>query len=173
MAKAHRPADLLAGMGLDLGAIAPLVDDSAWKRLQSSDKAIGEMRASLGLAESADAAAVGARVKELQTVVATSAVSALQSSVEAVVARGEMAVPTAVRPLVVKSAMTDLAPGADEAAIKAAITKAKGMPEIKPILDAGLSSTIIRPQSNGAAGEMRSNSDGEYEVGLPVRRRSI
>lgn len=172
MAKAHRPADLLAGMGLDLQTLAPLVDDSAWKRLQSSEQAIGEMRASLGLAETADAPAVTAKVKELQTAMATSAVSALQSSVEAVVARGEMAVPAPVRPLVVRSAMADLVPGADEAAIKAAIARAKGTPEIKPILEAGLSSVIIRPQSNGAAGEMR-DSHGEFEVGLPVRRRSI
>lgn len=172
MAKAHRPSDLLAGMGLDLATLAPLVDEQAWKRLQSSDKAIGEMRASLGLPETADAPAVEAKVKELQTSMATSAVQALRTNVEAVVARGEMAVPTMVRPLVVTSAMTDLQPGADEAAIKAAITKAKGTPEIKPIIDAGMSSVVIRPTTNGSAGEMRNGTSTE-DVGLPVRRKSI
>lgn len=172
MAKAHRPADLLAGMGLDLATLAPLVDEPAWKRLQSSDKAIGEMRASLGLSDTADAAAVEARVKELQASLATSAQQALSASVEAMVARGEMAVPSIARPLVTQRAVGELQVGADEAAIKAAITKVKGLPEIKPILDAGLASVVIRPTSNGSAGEMRHGA-GTEDVGLPMRRKSI
>lgn len=172
MAKAHRPADLLAGMGLDLATLAPLVDEPAWKRLQSSDKAIGEMRASLGLPADADAAAVEAKVKELQINLATSAQQALSASVEAMVARGEMAVPSIARPLVTQRAVGELQAGADEAAIKAAITKVKGLPEIKPILDAGLASVVIRPTSNGSAGEMRHGA-GTEDVGLPMRRKSI
>jgi hypothetical protein len=173
MAKAHRPQELLTAMSLDLPTLAPLVDEPQWRRLQASDKAIGEMRATLGLPADADAAAVEAKVKELNTALATSAVNALHTSVEAVVARGEMAVPTAVRPLVVKQAMTELQPGADEAAIKAAITKAKGTPEIKPILDAGLSSVVIRPTTNGSAGEMRNGTSDAEDIGLPVRHKSI
>lgn len=172
MAKAHRPADLLAGMGLDLATLAPLVDEPAWKRLQSSDKAIGEMRASLGLPADADVATVEAKVKELQTNLATSAQQALSASVEAMVARGEMAVPSIARPLVTQRAVGELQVGADEAAIKAAITKVKGLPEIKPILDAGLASVVIRPTSNGSAGEMRHGA-GTEDVGLPMRRKSI
>lgn len=172
MAKAHRPQDLLGGMGLDLAAIAPLVDDTQWKRLVASDKAVGEMRAMLGLPESADAAAVEAKVKELQGTIATSVQQALQTQVEAIVAKGEMGVPTAVRPLVSQRAMGELAAGADEAAIKAAVVKVKGMPEIKPILDAGLASTVIRPTVTVASGEMRNGTHTD-EVGLPMRRRAI
>ena len=167
--------DLLSfalGMGLDLAALAPLVDDPQWKKLQASDKAVGEMRSALGLPETADAAAVEARVKELQASLATSAQQALAASVEAIVARGEMAVPTAARPLVTQRAVGELQAGADEAAIKAAITKVKGLPEIKPILDAGLASVVIRPTSSGSAGEMRNGAHTE-DVGLPVRRKSI
>lgn len=172
MAKAHRPQDLLSGMGLDLPAIGKLVDEPAWRRLEASDKAVGEMRSALGLPETADAAAVQAKVTELQTTLATSAREGLRSHVERVVATGEMAVAAPVRPLVTDAAMLELAPGADDAAIKAAITKAKGLPTIKPILDAGFSSTVIRPvthTASSATGEM----NGHTEVGLPVRRRSI
>lgn len=173
MAKAHRPQDLLTGMGLDLAALAPLVDDAQWQRLQASNTAIGEMRASLGLPDTADATAVGTRVKELQAALSTSAQQALSASVEAVVARGEMGVPVAARPLVTQRAVGELQPGADEAAIKAAITKVKGLPEIKPILDAGLASVVIRSTSNGSAGEMRSSTGTTEDIGLPVRRKSI
>ena len=171
MAKAHRPQDLLGGMGLNLAALAPLVDDTQWQRLQASEKAIGEMRASLGLPADANGAAVQARVAELQTTVQTTAVQALRAQVENIVARGEMAVPAVARPLVTSAALGELQVGADEAAIKAAITKVKGAPEIKPILDAGLSTVVIRSTSNGSAGEM--NGASSEPVGLPVRRKSI
>lgn len=172
MAKAHRPQDLLAGMGLALDAVGPLVDDTAWKRYVAADKAVGEMRSALGLPETADAEQVRTRVTELQTAVATSATQSLRTSVESIVARGEMAVPTAARPLVTNAAMGELAPGADEATIKAAIAKVKGRDDIKPILDAGLGTQVIRTTS---AGEMHTANGGTngHEVGLPVRRRQI
>jgi hypothetical protein len=176
MAKAHRPQDLLAGMGLDLNTVGPLVDEQAWKRYQASDKAVGEMRAALGLPETADAEQVRTKVTELQTAVATSAAQSLRTSVESIVARGEMAVPTVARALVTGAAMGELAPGADEASIKAAITKVKAREDIKPIIDAGLGTQVIRTTS---AGEMRNgstngNTNGHVEdIGLPVRRRQI
>jgi hypothetical protein len=176
MAKAHQPRELLTGIGLDLAAIAPLVDDAQWQRLQANDKAVGEMRVALGLPESADAAAVRAKVAELQTSLTTSAQDHLRSSVEGIVARGEMAVAAPVRPMVTRVALLELQPGADEAAIKAAVVKAKASDEIKPILEAGFSSTVIRTSQNGAAGEMNGTSNGSaptLEVGLPMRRRSI
>jgi hypothetical protein len=171
MARAHRPQELLQGLGLDLAAVAPLVDEAQWKRLQASDLAVGEMRGALGLPETADAAAVRTRVSDLLTAVQTTSQQALRTSVESIVARGEMAVPTAVRPLVTSTALLELQPGADEAAIKVAIGKAKTAPEIKPILEAGLLSAPIRPTSSGVAGEMHSG--GQEAVGLPLRRRSI
>lgn len=172
MAKAHRPQDLLAAMNLDLATVAPLIDAAQWQRLQAAETAVGEMRSALGLAETADAAAVRTRVTDLQTAVATTSQQALRSSVEAIVARGEMAVPTAVRPLVTSTALLELQPGADETAIKSAITKAKGVPEIKPILEASLGSAHIRPTATGSAGEMHNGASRE-PVGLPTRRRSI
>lgn len=173
MAKAHRPQDLLSGMGLDLNTIAPLVDEPAWKRYQTTAQVVGEMRSALGLPETADAEAVKAKVLELQATVATTATTALKSAVEVIVARGEMAVPTIARPLVTNAAMGELQPGADEATIKAAITKVKGRDDIKPIIDAGLGTQVIRTSSAGEMHTSNGSTNGQTEVGLPVRRRQI
>jgi hypothetical protein len=173
MAKAHRPQDLLTGMGLDLAAVAPLVDDTAWKRYVAADKAVGEMRTALGLEPTADATAVATKLSELQTAVKTSATAGLKAQVERVVATGEMGVAVPVRPLVTDACMLELQPGADEAAIKAAVGRAKALPTIKPILDAGFSSTIIRPTvtTGSSTGEMAAN--GAVSDDLRPRRRSI